>query len=73
MIGNLNRKAITMKVMLWIYAVVGSMYWFVSLDPGFGGALIARYAVGPLWLLMNIAPFLLAALLLWPALQRFIK
>jgi uncharacterized membrane protein YGL010W len=73
MIGNLNREAITMKVMLWIYAIVGSLYWAMSFDPRFVGDVIARYAVGPMWLLMQAAPVVLMLLVLEPVLRRLIK
>lgn len=56
-----------MKVFLWIYAVVGSTYCMMY---SAGAEVVVRYAVGPLWLMMMIAPVILGLLILLPFAQR---
>ncbi|PHV19179.1 hypothetical protein CSQ92_27790 [Janthinobacterium sp. BJB446] len=54
-----------MKVFLWLYAVVGTLYYLLYLT---GAPIIVKYAVGPLWLMMATAPVVLALL----AVLRFV-
>lgn len=56
-----------MLIVLWIYAVVGSVYFALH---SAGNEVVAQYAVGPLWLLMVIAPVLLALLIFVPIARR---
>lgn len=50
-----------MKVFLWIYSVVGSLYFFMYMV---GSEVIEKYAVGMLWWMMVAAPWMLA-ILVW--------
>lgn len=56
-----------MKFFLWIYAIVGSLYFVMY---SLGVDVVARYAVGPLWLMMTAAPVVLGLLVLFPIAQR---
>ncbi len=55
-----------MKVLLWIFAVVGTLYNFMYL---IGNETVVKYAVGPLYFLMQMA-FLLFVLLIVHALGK---
>ncbi len=57
------------KVALWVYAICGSGYWLMS---NFDDGTIARYAVGPLWLVMVASPVVLTALVVWPLASRIL-
>ncbi len=57
-----------MKLIFWLYAIVGTMY-FVLYATGFEP--VVKYAVGPLWLMMMVAPAMFALLLVWPFNRRF--
>jgi len=46
---------------LWVYAVVGSLYFSMWAT---GNDIVVRYAVGPMWVLMMAAPVVLAILVL---------
>jgi hypothetical protein len=56
-----------MKTFLWVYAVVGTLYF---LTYSMGNEIVARYAVGPLWLMMSVAPVILGVLIFLPLAQR---
>ncbi|WP_192888357.1 hypothetical protein [Paracidovorax avenae] len=56
-----------MKVIVWIYAVVGTLYFLLY---SAGIEVVERYAVGPLWLLMVAAPVLLLLLVFLPIALR---
>lgn len=58
-----------MKIFLWIYAIVGTMY-LVMYSTGFEP--VVKYAVGPLWLLMMAAPAVIALLVILPFLKRWL-
>lgn len=55
------------KVALWIYAITGSLYFLMHT---FGNDVVEKYAVGPLWLLMMIAPAVLWLLIIYPIVIR---
>lgn len=52
-----------MKIIMWVFAVVGNLYFLMYMA---GEEVVVQYAVGPLWFLMMLAPFVLAALVLMP-------
>ncbi|WP_193316762.1 hypothetical protein [Janthinobacterium rivuli] len=54
-----------MKI-FWLYAVVGTLYYMQYLADA---PVLAKYAVGPVWLMMAAAPVLLAYL----AALRFVR
>lgn len=49
-----------MKILLWLYSIVGTLYLLLYL---MGSEIVMTYAVGPLWLMMWGCPFLLAVML----------
>lgn len=55
-----------MIVLLWFYAVIGSLYTVMYL---MGIELVVKHADGPLWWMMAIAPVVLGTLI-WGALSR---
>lgn len=57
-----------MKILLWIYAVCGSGYFMMYLG---GAEAVVRYATGPLWLMMMLAPVTLGLLVLLPIARRY--
>lgn len=56
-----------MKSLFWIYAVVGTLYWFMY---SAGAEVVVKYAVGPLWLMMMVAPVILSLLVLLQVARR---
>ena len=48
-----------MKVILWIYSVIGNVYFLMYLA---GNEVVVKYAVGLFWLLMMVAPVVLLTL-----------
>lgn len=48
-----------MKIILWIYTIVGNLYFLLYIS---GAEIVEKYAVGPLWLLMIVAPIILLVL-----------
>lgn len=54
-------------MLLWIYAVVGSLYFMMY---SAGVDVVVRYAVGPLWLMMMVAPVILGLLVFFLITQR---
>jgi hypothetical protein len=48
-----------MKAILWVYAVVGTLYFMMN---SAGMATVVKYATGPLWLMMIVAPVILILL-----------
>ncbi len=55
-----------MKAVLWIYAVVGTIYFWMYLA---GMDVVVRNAVGLLWLMMVVAPVILFLLVFFPIAQ----
>lgn len=55
------------KVLLWLYAVVGTGYFVLY---SIGQEIVVRYAVGPLWLMMMAAPVILGLLIFLPIANR---
>jgi hypothetical protein len=49
-----------MKILFWIYAVVGTLYFGMH---SAGVSVVVQYAVGPLWLMMMAAPVVLFVLI----------
>lgn len=56
-----------MKVLLWIYGVVSTMYYVLYVT---GAEIVVRYAVGPLWLMMMVGVAVLAILVALPFLNK---
>ena len=56
-----------MKIILWIYSVIGSLYCLMYLA---GNEAVVKYAVGPFWLLMMVAPVVLLTLVVLPMAGR---
>lgn len=56
-----------MKIVLWVYAIVGSLYAVMYLT---GTEVVVRYAVGPMWLIMMAAPVTLFLLTALPVMRR---
>jgi len=56
-----------MKMLLWVYAVVGTLYSMMFLAEV---ETVVRYAVGPLWLMMMAAPCVLGLLVIFPIAWR---
>lgn len=56
-----------MKTVFWIYAVVGILYFLMY---EMGNSVVVRYAHGPLWGMMIVAPVILGLLLFLPIAQR---
>lgn len=52
-----------MKVFLWIYAITGTVYF---MGYQMGSDIVVKYAVGPMWLLMMVAPVVLMLLIVLP-------
>lgn len=48
-------------IFLWVYAVIGSIYFSMWAN---GDDIVTRYAVGPMWALMMAAPIVLVVLVL---------
>ncbi len=63
-----SARRMIVKLFLWLYAIAGTLY-FVLYATGFEP--VVKYAVGPLWLIMMIAPAMFALLLMWPIIRRF--
>jgi hypothetical protein len=49
-----------MKILLWIYAVCGSLYFLLYSS---GAEHVVKYAKGPLWLMMMASPVVLTFLI----------
>jgi hypothetical protein len=59
-----------MKVLLWIYAVTGSLYWLAD---ALGNQGVTRYVDGNvLWFFMNVAPVVLIVLIIVPWIQHIV-
>jgi len=56
-----------MKLFLWIYAVVGSLYNVMYM---IGNELVAKYAVGPFYLLMMASTIVLTVLVVFSIATR---
>lgn len=56
-----------MKIILWIYAVLGNFYFLMYIT---GNEIVEKYAVGPFWLLMIVAPVVLLMLVGLPVASR---
>ena len=56
-----------MKLLLWIYSVIGNLYFLMYFT---GNEAVVKYAVGPFWLLMMVAPIVLLALVVLPIAGR---
>jgi hypothetical protein len=56
-----------LRILAWIYAVAGSLYFAMYT---LGSEMVAQYARGPLWLLMGLAPTVLALLVIVPIAVR---
>lgn len=57
-----------LKLALWVYAVTGTMYFLMYTAEN---ELVLRHAVGGAWLLMMVAPLVLAVLITYPIAKRF--
>lgn len=57
-----------MKVLLWIYGIVSTMYYVLYVT---GAEVVVRYAVGPLWLMMMAGVAVLALLISMPFINKF--
>lgn len=60
-------KISNMKVFLWIYAVVGSLYFMLY---SVGTEVVVRHVSGPLWVMMMAAPIVLGLLVFFAISQR---
>ena len=56
-----------MKIIPWIYAVIGNLYFVMYITCN---ETVEKYAVGPFWLLMILAPVVLSMLVLLPIARR---
>lgn len=57
-----------MKVVLWWYAVFGTVGWLQYMS---GQEWLVRVAHGPIWLLLMLAPITLCLLIALPVVGRF--
>lgn len=57
-----------LKVALWIYAITGTLYFFLYSAES---EVVVRHATGLLWLLMMAAPAVLGVLVCFPLAKRF--
>lgn len=55
-----------MKILLWLYSVIGTIYFFLYM---LGFEIVEERAVGALWLMMVAAPCMLG-LLIWRSNKR---